>query len=144
MKDLVFLNFADLKKLRDQEMVKGMNVSRIDESPGNVCQGCELGKSRRHSFPKKSDYRSSKVLELIHSDVCGPLHVPSLGGSRYFVSFTDDYSRYVTVYILKTKDEVIEKFKEYLDHAENQHNSRVEKFRSDGGGEYISSRFQEI
>ena len=138
------LNFGDLKKLQDDGMVKGMNVSKINESHESVCHGCALGKSKRLPFPKKSNHRSSKVLDLIHSDVCGPFHVPSLGGSRYFVTFTDDYSRYVTVNILKTKDEVIERFKEFLEYAETHHNSKVKKFRSDGGGEYISSRFKEV
>ena len=138
------LKFGDLKKLQEKEMVQGMNMSKLDKPLENVCHGCELGKSKRHPFPKKSDHFSSKPLELIHSDVCGPLHVPSLGGSRYSVSFTDDFTRYITVSILKTKDEVIESFKEFLEHAENHHSSKVKKFRSDGRVECISNRFKDI
>jgi transposase InsO family protein len=138
------LNFSDLKKLQEKEMVQGMNMSKLDKPLENVCHGCELGKSKRHPFPKKSDHFSSKPLELIHSDVCGPFHISSLGGSWYFASFTDDFSRYVTVSMLKTKDGVIEKFKEFTESAENQHESKVKKFRSDGGGEYISKRFKDI
>ena len=108
--------------LKDKDMVKGMNISGIDVSDENVCHGCVLGKSKRLPFPKKSEHFTSKPLELIHSDVCGPVHVPSFGGSRYFVSFTDDFSRYVTVSILKTKYGEIEKFKEFLGRAEDQHN----------------------
>ena len=139
------LNKGDLKLLNDKEMVTGLKLSPIDETKGDVCHGCALGKSKRSHFPKKSKKTTTKPLELIHSDVLGPIHVPSLGrSSRYFVTFTDDFSRFVTVYILQTKDEVIEKFEEFLDLVENQHESKVKKFRSDGGGEYISNEFSKV
>ena len=54
---------------------------------------------------------TQRKLELVHSDVCGPLQVESIGGSRYFVTFVDDYSRCVSVYFIKHKAEVFEKFK---------------------------------
>ena len=138
------LNSGDLKLLNDQHLVNGMKISSVDEPCEEVCHGCALGKSKRLPFPKKSMHKTTKLLQLIHSDVCGPVHVPSFGGSRYFVTFTDDYSRFVTINILKTKDEVIEKFKDFLNLVENQHDLRVKKFRSDGGGEYISNEFKKI
>lgn len=54
--------------------------------------------------------RASKPLEMIHTDVCGPMPVQSLGGARYCLSFIDDYSRKVYVFVLKSKDEVFDKF----------------------------------
>ena len=138
------LNSGDLKLLNDQRLVNGMEMSSVDEAGDDVCHGCALGKSKRLPFPKKSFHKTTKPLQLIHSDVCGPVHVPSLGGSRYFVTFTDDYSRYVTVNILKTKDEVNDKFEDFLNLVENQHDLKVKKFRSDGGGEYISNEFKKV
>ena len=57
--------------------------------------------------------QSTKKLELIHSDVCGPMQVDSVWGSRYFVTFVDDYSRCVAVYFVKHKSELFEKFKAF-------------------------------
>lgn len=56
-----------------------------------VCQGCVLGKNHRESFPQESKWRAKEPLELIHSDVCGPMQTPSLSGNRYFITFIDDY-----------------------------------------------------
>jgi hypothetical protein len=74
-----------------------------------VCRGCALGKNVKRPFPR-SENRSKEILNLIHSDVCGPMPVKSLGGSLYYVIFIDDFSRKTWIYLLKTKDEVFEKF----------------------------------
>ncbi len=72
------------------------------EKDAGSCEGCAQGKQRRDSFLKKSQQKS-ELLEVIHSDVCGPMHVYSVGGSRYYVTFIDDYSRYTSVYFIKIK-----------------------------------------
>ena len=69
----------------------------------NPCDYCLFGKHHRVSFSKSSK-RKSNILELVYSDVCGPFEVESLGGNRYFVTFIDDASRKVWVYLLKAKD----------------------------------------
>ena len=69
-------------------VVTGVTLAH-DHSPGD-CIGCVLGKSHRTTIPKVRDTRSTKLLQLVHSDVLGPVEVPSLGGARYFVSFIDD------------------------------------------------------
>ena len=51
----------------------------------------------RQSFPKQCEHRSTELLEIVHSDLCGPMQVESVGGSKYMLTFTDDYSRYTTV-----------------------------------------------
>ena len=101
----------------------------------------------RH-VPKTSSHRATKPLELVHSDLCGPMQVDSSGGSRYMLTFIDDYSRYTHVCFLKKKSEVLQKFKQFVAYSENMCNSRVEKlsiygnnlksFRTDNGGEYTS------
>ena len=100
------------------------------------CEGCVLGKLHRNLFPKKSNNRATRPSEIIHSDVCGPMQVESKGGSRYLVTFTDDYSRYTTVYFFKRKDEVLSKFQEYVTIVENQseNGGHVKVLRSDNGG----------
>ena len=60
------------------------------------CETCQFGKQARNPFPKEA-VRSQKVLEIVHSDVCGSMPVNSVGGNKYFVTFTDDCTRYLSV-----------------------------------------------
>jgi hypothetical protein len=74
-----------------------------------VCRGCTLGKYTKNVFPS-SDSRSTRVLDLIHTDVCGPMSRVSFGGCEYYVTFIDDHSRKTWIYFLKTKSEVFKRF----------------------------------
>jgi transposase InsO family protein len=80
-------------------------------------------------------------LELVHSDVCGPMLSTSLSGYVYYVSFIDDYSRKTCVYFLKSKDEVLRKFKEFKALVENLSERKIKILMSDNGGEYTSNEF---
>ena len=68
----------------------------------------------------KSCKRVSELLELIHSDVCGPMSTTARGGFQYFVTFTDDLSRYGYIYLMRHKSETFEKFKEFQNEVKNQ------------------------
>ena len=81
---------------------------------------------------------------LVHSDVCGPMPVKSLGGASYFVTFIDDSTRKVWVYPLRHKDEVFSTFQKFLDFVENQSGKKLKSLRIDNGGEYISKEFQDF
>jgi hypothetical protein len=74
-------------------------------------EGCMLGKQTRKVFPKDA-WRASRVLQLVHADLCGPMSVKSLGGSWYFFMLTDDYSRMSWVFFLANKSEAFGKFKD--------------------------------
>ena len=78
------------------------------------------------------------MLELIHSDICGPMPSTYLSGYEYYVTFIDDYSRYTWIYFLKNKSEVFEKFKEFKALIENHSERRIKTLRSNKGGEYTS------
>jgi transposase InsO family protein len=80
-------------------------------------------------------------LELVHSDVCGPMPSTSLSGYVYYVSFIDDYSCKTWVYFSKSKYEVLGKFKEFKALVENLSERKIKKLRSDNGGEYTSNEF---
>jgi len=80
-------------------------------------------------------------LELVHSDVCGPMPSTSLSEYVYYVSFIDDYSRKTWVYFLKSKDEILGKFKEFKALVENLSERKINILRSDNGGEYTSNEF---
>ena len=85
--------------------------------------------------------RATRKLELVHSDVCGPMHTLSFGKHAYFVTFIDDYSRFAWVYPLKAKSEVFMCFKQFVLMAENVSGFAVGTLRSDRGGEYTSKEF---
>lgn len=120
-------------KLVDGLMCKG--EARI----GN-CEVCCKGKQARLSFPKEGS-RAQQLLEVIHSDICGPMETTSLGGAKYFLTFIDDYSRMCFVYFLKTKDEAFSKFKDFKSLCENQQNVKIKVLRTDNGGEFCNRDF---
>ena len=99
-----------------------------------------FGKNVKGSFPS-SDNRSKKILDLIHSDVCGPMTVASLNGYLYYVLFIDDHSRKTWIYFLKHKDGVLAKFQEFKARVENLTGRKIKVLRSDNGGEYTSKEF---
>ncbi|GJR49289.1 retrotransposon protein, putative, ty1-copia subclass [Tanacetum coccineum] len=96
----------------------------------------------RKSFPHHPE-RATELLGIIHTDVCSPLRHVSRQGASYFITFTDDYSRYGYVYLLKHKHEVFETFKVFKNEVENQLRKTIKAIRSDCGGEYISQEFKD-
>ena len=76
------------------------------------CEACLLGKMIKTPFTKVGE-RASDLLGLIHTDVCGPMKSSARDGSRYFITFTDDFSRYGYVYLMTHKSESLEKFREF-------------------------------
>ena len=87
--------------------------------------------------------RAQELLELIHTDVCGPMLTQVKGGYEYFITFTNDYSRYGYVYLMRRKFEAFEKFKEFRAEVENQLGKHIKAIRSDRGGEYLLGDFKD-
>jgi len=116
-------------------MVKG--ISNIKEDREGVCKGCALGKNIRKPFTS-SDRRSKEILDLIHSYVCRLMSNKYLGGHINYVTFVYDHSRKTWLYLLKTKDEVFENFKEFRYEVKTLIERKIKTFRSDNGGEYTS------
>jgi len=124
-------------------IVNGLKCQDDISKIKNNCLVCCEGKQSRYPFNRKGS-RTSKLLELVHADVCGPMEVKSIGGSRYFVIFEDDYSRMTFVYLIKTKDLVLECFKDFKNMVENQQNLRIKALRTDNGGEFCSQDFENL
>ncbi|KAG3044231.1 hypothetical protein PI125_g27222 [Phytophthora idaei] len=103
-----------------------------------LCDGCALDKQTRVSHMPKSPKHARKLLEVIHSDVCGPMQTSTFSGKRYFVTFIDEYSHFCVVYLLRNKSEVADKFAGFVALAETQTGKVVETLRSDNGGGYTS------
>src|SRR5579871_4185353 len=87
--------------------------------------------------------RASNILELIHTDICGPMNYLSLGGAKYFIIFIDNKTRMTFIYLLKTKGEAFDKFKNFQALVENQQNKKIKRIRSDNGGEFTSKKFKQ-
>ena len=85
--------------------------------------------------------RETDLLELIHTDVCGPMSTVAKDGFKYFITFTDDLSRYGYVYLMRHKFESFEKFKEFQNEVQNHLGKTIKFPRSDRGGEYLSQEF---
>ncbi len=134
------LGMQNLQQLATKEMVKGLPARFESRNP--VCSGCMMGKQSRSPF-SSSTSTSSQSLQLVHSDLCGPMQVPSLGGARYFCTFIDDYTRYTSIYFLKSKDECFSRFLEFKAGAENFCGCKIKCLRTDGGGEYVNKQFED-
>ena len=102
---------------------------------------CVLGKSSRTGF-KTAMHNTKGTLDYIHSDLQGPAHTVSLGGAKYFLSFIDDYSRMVWVYVLKRNDEVFEKFKQWKALVETQSGKKVKRLRTNNRLEFCNQQFE--
>ena len=99
-----------------------------------------MGKMTKTPFSGTME-RATDLLEIIHTDVCGPMSVEARGKYRYFLTFTDDLGRYGYIYLMKHKSETFEKFKEFQSEVENHRNKKIKFLRSDHRGEYLSYEF---
>lgn len=111
-----------------------------DQGRHGDCLTCAKGKMERLPFPS-SESRSSQCLDLVHSDIAGPMETESIGGKKYYITFIDDFSRKVFVYMLRNKSEAFEKFKIFQAQAERTHGRKIKSLRTDNGGEYCSKEF---
>jgi GAG-pre-integrase domain len=91
------INEKHIKKLHEVGLLNNFNIKTI-----NACESYLRGKMTKASFSKKGE-RTSDLLALIHTDICGPMSTYTRNSDRYFITFTDDYSRYSYVYLMRHK-----------------------------------------
>jgi hypothetical protein len=96
----------------------------------------------KRSFSIKG-YRAKDLLELVHTDICGPMSVQAPGDYEYFIMFTNDYSRYSYVYLIHWKSEAFERFKEFRTEAEKQLGEYIKALQSDQGWEDFLGYFKD-
>ena len=124
-----------------KSMLKGL--PQLEVRTDSICAGCQYGKA--HELPyEESKFKAKEPLELIHSDVLGPITQASIGGMKYMVTFIDDFSRYVWVCFMKEKSETLSKFKEFKNAAEAEVGKRVRCLRTDNEGEYTLDEFSDF
>nr|GEV87249.1 hypothetical protein [Tanacetum cinerariifolium] len=126
-----------IKKLKHDGLLKSTNHESFDK-----CVSCMSGKTACKPYSQQVE-RAMDLLGLIHTDVCGLFRIVSRQGSSYFVTFTDDFSHYGYVYLLKHKHEVFETFKVFQKEVENQLGKTIKASRYDRRGEFISQEFMD-
>ncbi|KAL0291283.1 UNVERIFIED_CONTAM: Copia protein [Sesamum radiatum] len=141
LRDVYFVP-SHISKDRIRRLVdsKSLEIDNLDHLP--TCESCLKGKMTKKPFVGQSAIANG-LLDLVHTDVCGPLSIPARGGFSYFITFTDDHSRYGYIYQMRYKSEVFGRFKEYRLEVENQTNRKIKALRSDRGGEYLSGEFMD-
>lgn len=123
--------------MEKQQLVKGIIITG-PKDPTTHCDGCVKGKMTRADIPRSSSSRTTRPLELIHSDLKGPWSVKTAEGYQYWISFIDDYSRYCSGYLLKKKSDAFIVWKDFVAKVENLMSEKILRLRDDKGGEYSS------
>ena len=129
-------HLAGIKKLLSGNLVTGFQLDS-QANPDLVCEACKASKMHVNPF-SISQSRASRPLQLIHSDVHGPVKVSTSQGYRFWITFIDDHSCFKAVYLLKCKLEAFAAFKQFKAWAENATGQRFGMLRDDKGGEYMS------
>lgn len=127
------LNQQSMEKMKSDGFINFNNSVQLN------CVACAQGKHAKFKFPKEGS-RASDILEIVHTDLCGPMEVKSNAGSMYVLTFTDDCSRKVFTYFLKNKSLVFETFVNFKKLVENQTGKKIKILRSDNGGEFVNKK----
>ncbi|OWZ15684.1 LOW QUALITY PROTEIN: Integrase, catalytic core protein [Phytophthora megakarya] len=135
------LGYQNIARLVSRGKAHGLQVPKLDLTDFPVCDVCQRSNQQRASFKDTHTRHATRVNELIYTDVKGAIEVPSFGGKLYVLVFVDDFSGFVTTYLLENKSEALDRFKEYVIAAETKHNRPVQSVNSDNGGEFISSEW---
>ncbi|XP_020590476.1 uncharacterized protein LOC110031568 [Phalaenopsis equestris] len=121
------ISIKRIKRLVNEGVLSTLNFADFE-----TCIDCIKGKQTNKS--KKGAKRSTNLLEIIHTDICCP--DMDIVSPKYFVTFIDDYSRYMYLYLLRSKDKTLDAFKIFKAEVENQCGKQIKIVRSDRGGEY--------
>jgi transposase InsO family protein len=123
-----------------EALVRGMPVlEHVDQ----LCDACLAGKHRRAPFPQQAQRCATRSLELIHGDLCGPVTPATPSGNRFFLLLVDDYSRYMWLTLLRSKDEAATAIKHIQAAAERKSGNQLGALRTDRGGEFTTAHFKD-
>jgi hypothetical protein len=136
-------SYPVLKKMIKDNLVTGLKITSSSK-PDPICEPCLAGKMVADPFPSSSSHHSTKLLDLIHSDVHGPIKIASFSGYKYWVTYIDDSGRFRAAYLMKKKSEAFSCFKKFKAWAENQTGLRIKALREDKGGEYMGREFDDF
>ena len=126
------VNFFYIKKIVELSLILKLSLENLGK-----CEVCAESTTTKKSC--KFVERETKLLSLIHSDLGDLKNTMTRGGKRFYITFIDDYSRYIRVYLLINKDEAMDAFIKYKSEVDNQLSEKIKRLRSDRGGEYESN-----
>jgi transposase InsO family protein len=119
----------------------GKGIPKIRRGPPVECEACTRGKSHRKNIGTEPLIRAQAPLQRIHADLAGPI-AESIGGTKYYFTIVDDYSRYGWITFLKTKDLALQAFRDWITKQEKQLGLQVYTLRTDNGGEFLTDKFE--
>ncbi|GKC16783.1 retrovirus-related pol polyprotein from transposon TNT 1-94 [Tanacetum coccineum] len=135
-KRLAHINVKNIEKMKSNGLIRFQNKNF------KKCETCVKSKFIKKPFPAVK--RDTGLSKLIHSDICELNGILTRGGKRYFITFCDDSSRFLYVYLLRSKDEAFDSFKIYKAEVENQLRKKIKILQSDRGGEYFTREFDTL
>ncbi|KAJ9709896.1 hypothetical protein PVL29_001400 [Vitis rotundifolia] len=124
-----------ISRQRLERLVRDGVLSNLDFSYFETCVVCLKGKMTAKTRKEKVD-KCGSTLDLIHTDICGPLTPNALGGYKYFITFIDDFSRYGYVELIHEKSDSLNVFKAFKAKMKLQLGKPIKAVKSDRGGEY--------
>lgn len=140
------IGYDALARMVEKDMILGINVTpeEFKEAGKKTCEICELTKQTTASFPKSSPTNTTAPLEIVHSDVCGPISCDSYGGMKYALTILDDFSGYAEVFLMKNKASktVYSVLREAIPRLEKITGCDMKTLRTDNGGEFVNEELQ--
>ncbi len=134
------LNEWQLKELAQKNLTTGGKLPK--QMNFLCCKSCTQGKLSKQLIKPIGQIHSKEKLELVHSDMCGPFQMQSIAGSKYLVTFIDNYSCCVHVAFMHHKSEVLEKFNVFEALVTNDSGKKIKVLRTDNGRDYVSNEFK--
>lgn len=122
-------------------MIRNFRHSINEDSLPSVCSSCMSGKMCRQPFSIK-ETRASSIFDKVHSDIWGLAPTKSLEGFRYYVSFIDEFSRFLWIFPVINKSDIFQVFVNFYSFVATQFNISIKCLQTDGGSEYMSNKFQ--
>ena len=140
---LAHISPDSIQKLISSGAIEGIKL--IDDESPLICDACEQAKATHKPIRKEREALLVKSFGAeIHSDLWGPSPIPSLGGRKYYATFTNNHSCYTQLAPLKTKDETLDAYKSFASWASTQHSAKIKRLRSDRGGKYMGRAFTDF
>lgn len=135
-------SFREVARLGSEgKLGKDWRHVTVKELSNAICVPCIIGKGKRLPHHARSD-RENSPNNLVHIDLWGPAPTQSPSGTRYFLTCYDDHTKHLRVYGLKTKDQALARFADYIKLVETQCSTKIKRVRLDNGGEFTSGAFQ--
>lgn len=134
---LAHQNYQHVKKVLNNFDIK------VKDKSEPFCDACAIGKAHRLPFPH-SESKTTRIGEIIHADLCGPMHVKSLKGSKYFLLLKDDFSRFRTAYFITYKSSVYSCLEDYIKKIEKHCPNGIKILRTDNGLEFANQQVSEL